>query len=65
MKSRSRIDRKRRDSDVVEHVVEGLRTECTGAHPRVTDGSVYTGLVGQIVSATRVEVIGARDEKER
>jgi hypothetical protein len=65
MGSMEQIDRTKRDSDVVEHVVEGLRTEYMGARTRVTDLGVRPWFAGQVLSAVQVQVIGLREDEER
>jgi hypothetical protein len=62
---KKRIDRTKRDSDVVERVVEGLRTEYMGAHTRATDFGVRPWFAGQVLSAVQVQVIGRGDDDER
>jgi hypothetical protein len=63
MGSRIRLDRTKRDSDVIEHVVEGLRTEYAGARTRVTDLGVRPWFGGQVLSAVQVQVIDRREDE--
>jgi len=52
-----RIDRTKRDSDVIEHVVEGLRTERADAHTQVTDLGIHPWFGGDVLSAVQVRVV--------
>jgi ribosomal protein S26 len=65
MGSPKQIDRTKRDSDVVEHVVKGLRTEYIGAHTRVTDLGVRPWFAGVVLSAVQVQVVRVRTKNGR
>jgi hypothetical protein len=57
MDARDRIDRTKRDSDVIEHVVEGLRTERADAQTQVTDLGIQPWFGGHVLSAVQVTVV--------